>query len=635
MIDQMVAANSRSSDTIKMIPVVVHVLHDGSSENISDTQVQSQIDVLNEDFGKLSGSNGDGNGVDTKIRFCLARISPNGDCTNGIVRIKTPYTNHQTWQRDIPPMLSHWPGDRYMNLYVVRGINNGGIAGYASYPGWPADQDAVFVDADMFGDTGTVSAPNHLGRTGTHELGHWLNLFHTFSGGCGLDTCLDGDKVCDTPPVATANFGCPSVNSCSNDSSGTPDQVENYMDYTSDACKNMFTAGQRDRMHAALTVARPIMFSDSNLIATGCDSNYIAPGSCSVVADFVTFSTQVCAGNDITLYSRSLNNPTSWQWSFPGGSPSSSSVETPKVNYSTVGNYDVTLIVGNGSSFDTLTEIGYVQVISSPVAQAPPFYEDFESQSFPANGISIYNPEQDLTWERDTSAAFDGAASARIDNLINIKYGAVDALTLPALDFSSAASTSTIELNYKWAYAPSSSTSSDILLVQISEDCGYSYKNLLYRTGNFLATAALTTDPFVPDSAEWDSQSVTLNDYIGMDHVIIRFHNTTDGGNALYLDDVSVVEKLSIGLEQERESSFVVFPNPATDLLKIRLHGGNMQSAEVEISDLSGKIVHNIQGPSEPSEEIEISIAELKPGFYLLSLFVENQRLYRKIYIRP
>ena len=117
---------SRSSHDIKTIPVVVHVIHNGGSENISEAQIFSQIQALNEDFRKLPGSNGDGNGVDTEIQFCLATKNPDGKCTNGIVRVQSSMTNHQSSERDLLRQLSGWDPDKYLNVYreVILGYSS-------------------------------------------------------------------------------------------------------------------------------------------------------------------------------------------------------------------------------------------------------------------------------------------------------------------------------------------------------------------------------------------------------------------------------------------------------------------------------------------------------------------------------
>lgn len=249
---------------LKVIPVVVHVIHDGGTNNISDAQIQSQIDVLNEDFRRKIGTNGFGAGVDTDIEFCLAKKDPQGKCTNGIVRVNSPLSNHQTYQRSQLKLLSYWDNTRYLNMYVVKNINNGsGILGYSSFPGGPPDEDGIVVRHDYYGKTGTASAS--LGRTTSHEIGHWFGLYHTFNSGCGVDTCTDGDLVCDTPPAANPNYGCPTINSCSNDIPNVNDQIQNYMDYSNDNCKSMFSNGQKQRMQATLVSLRNDIWQQWNL----------------------------------------------------------------------------------------------------------------------------------------------------------------------------------------------------------------------------------------------------------------------------------------------------------------------------------------------------------------------------------
>ncbi|HAD97885.1 MAG TPA: PKD domain-containing protein, partial [Cryomorphaceae bacterium] len=285
------AFKKESSDSVRTIPVVVHIIHNGGPENISDAQVQSQIQILNEDYGKMPGTNGDGNGVDTKVRFCLANKDPYGNCTNGIVRVNSPLTNHQSYQRALLKELSFWDNTRYLNIYIVKSIN-GNVGGYSSFPGGPPAEDGVVVRHNLFGNTGT--APSGVGRTTTHELGHWFGLYHTFNNGCGTDTCSDGDYVCDTPPQALPSYNCSTKNTCSNDVPDKNDQKENYLNYTPGTCQNMFTNGQRKRIQATLDTIRTQIWQPANLVATGCDSNYVAPSVCPVTADFVTLTTDIC-----------------------------------------------------------------------------------------------------------------------------------------------------------------------------------------------------------------------------------------------------------------------------------------------------------------------------------------------------
>jgi hypothetical protein len=233
------------------IPVVVHVVYNTSAQNVSDAQIQSQLNVLNQDFRKL---NSDLNLVpstfsslvaDAEINFCLANRDPNGNATTGIVRVQTSQTSFST--NDGVKYASSggsnaWPSNQYLNLWVCN--MSGGILGYAQFPGGASATDGVVIGYTCFGTMGTAQAPFNKGRTATHEVGHWLNLRHIWG-----DATCGSDLVSDTPVHNTSNYGCPShprSNSCGT----SAEMFMNYMDYVDDACMQMFSNGQKSRMQA-------------------------------------------------------------------------------------------------------------------------------------------------------------------------------------------------------------------------------------------------------------------------------------------------------------------------------------------------------------------------------------------------
>jgi PKD repeat protein len=266
------------SNEILTIPVVVHIIHDGDAlgtgSNISDEQVWSAINGLNEDYRKMAGTNGDGDGADIGVEFCLAQRDPDDNPHSGINRVSgcsvTDYCNEGITagqgsganEMDVKN-LSRWPNQDYYNIWVVTEIenNNGGsgIQGYAYFPTTsPVDGTVILYNA--FGTTGNLKSYTNMNRTLTHELGHGFGLFHTFQGGsCSETNCdLQGDRVCDTPPTILNS-------SCSNPACGGTQQIENYMDYTSQSCKDMFTEGQKERMRLSIQNSR------SNLLESdGC-----------------------------------------------------------------------------------------------------------------------------------------------------------------------------------------------------------------------------------------------------------------------------------------------------------------------------------------------------------------------------
>ncbi|GAB4253131.1 MAG: hypothetical protein Kow0079_08450 [Vicingaceae bacterium] len=614
--------HNKTHDSIRIIPVVVHVIHEGGSENISDAQIIDGITVLNEDYGKLPGTNGDGNGVDMKVRFCLAKIDPNGNCTNGIVRIKSSLTNHQTYERPLLKELSFWDNNKYLNIYIVKSIS-GGVLGYSSFPGGPPNEDGVVVKHNYFGRIGTAISTNSLGRTTTHELGHWFGIYHTFNNGCGSDLCNDGDYVCDTPPVASPNFGCPSsVNSCNNDVPDVPDQIENYLDYTSDACKNMFTNGQKQRLQATLDTLRTVIWSAANLVATGCDSAYTPPPYCMPVADFTTLTPTVCVGNQVYFMDKSLNNVISWDWYFQGGSIGYSNQQNPTVQYDTLGVFDVTLIVTDSlGNKDTAFFNNYINVTNPGIGISLPFSEDFEN-GFPNQGITINNPDGGITWELDSSAFVSGNYSVKINNLINTNYGSVDEIILPEMDLTSIANP---YLTFKWAYAKSDPNYSDELIVQLSNDCGANYNQIFYRTQSSLVTGPTQTTPFIPDSTQWKSASINLQNYASDTYVSIKIVNVTDGGNNLYIDDININTVNSIN-DLSKASDIKLFPNPTNGFVSII---GVEPIQLLELYSIDGKKL--FVSKQDLKEKIDLNLNFLSNGYYLIIIKTQSKTIINKL----
>ena len=263
-----------TSALIKTIPVVIHIIHQNGPENISDAQVISQIDVLNTDFRRFNSDTANTNPVflgvtaDMEISFCLATIDPTGNPTNGIVRVLSSINT--------PSQLINlfgWDNKKYLNIYV-----SANVGAFSSFPWSPDSLDGIFVTHGRFGTIGTAGTElfaefSKFGRTTTHEVGHYLGLYHTFDAACG--TTVAGDSVSDTPMadmrwVMSTCLG-QSLNTCI-DIPDLPDQVDNYMDYNIDSCMNMFSMGQKTRVIATLNTYRQILWSDSNLIETGCNS---------------------------------------------------------------------------------------------------------------------------------------------------------------------------------------------------------------------------------------------------------------------------------------------------------------------------------------------------------------------------
>lgn len=273
-------ANQRAVSGVITIPVVVHIVYGNGAENISDAQVQSQIDVLNEDFRRTNADAANtpndfiGVAADTEIEFCLATVDENGAPTSGITRTATTVGSFGT--NDAVKFNSSggkdaWNTSQYLNIWVCD--LGSSLLGYAQFPGGPAASDGVVCHYQAFG-RGPYSLYSSfaLGRTTSHEVGHWLNLRHIWGDGpCSFDDFVDDTPEASGPNYTGGDCVYPGPNSCRpkgkagrND---LPDMFQNYMDYSDDVCMNLFTLGQTDRMRALFEVGGA---RESLLSSPGC-----------------------------------------------------------------------------------------------------------------------------------------------------------------------------------------------------------------------------------------------------------------------------------------------------------------------------------------------------------------------------
>ncbi|MBD0331649.1 MAG: T9SS type A sorting domain-containing protein [Chitinophagaceae bacterium] len=252
-----VSTRTLASEVIR-IPVVVHVLYNSASQNISVEQITTQIQALNRDFRKQNSDTANTPerfkqfAADVQLEFVLATADPKGRPTTGVVR---KYTSTTQWTMDDRIKFSSQGGDdawdtkSYLNIWVG---NTRTLLGYSSVPGGPEERDGVVINTTAFG-TINVTAPYNLGRTAVHEVGHWLGLKHIWG-----DTYCGNDEVDDTPQQAGFTSGCPTGfrESCNNSESGG-DMYMNYMDFTNDECLNLFTEGQNQRMRSVFNEGGP------------------------------------------------------------------------------------------------------------------------------------------------------------------------------------------------------------------------------------------------------------------------------------------------------------------------------------------------------------------------------------------
>ncbi len=541
------------------IPVVVHVLHVGTAvgtdANISDEQIYSAIESMNNAYRKKAGTTEYGNGADAEIEFCLAQRDPNGIAHSGINRVNASsyYSYGLVGITDANESqikaLSKWPNTQYYNIWIVTEIDdNGGLSGVQGYAYYPEasstfDGSVILYNAFGYDPDGSrgfnLKSYTNFNRTAIHEIGHALNLRHTFQGdGDGsscpgnLDCNSNGDQVCDTPPHKRSNSNCLSGN---NECTDTPRElfIHNYMDYSSERCQDEFTNGQITRMRAVLSSgARASLVSATNLANCGCSGN-TAP-----ISRFTTDNTAPCQNSPVQFIDQSLNFPASWSWSFVGGTPATSTLQNPSVSFNGTGPYAISLTTTSSEGVSrTMTKTG---LISPTTSAAPPFLEDFEG-TFPPAGWKIEstdNLQTQKTWAAISSSGNGSSTkSAYVDCYNYTSRGQIDDLLTPPIGIQWITNPS---LSFEVSHTLYS-TARDTLEVAISPDCGTTWTTIYSKSGTALQTSATKGANMQPSSSShWRAETgISLNSYLSS-NAILRFRVINDYGGNIYIDNVSI-----------------------------------------------------------------------------------------------
>ena len=632
------SSDLKTKKEVRTIPVVFHIVHSYDEGNISKAQIEDQMRILNEDFQKLNADTSKTRSMfkdraaNLNLEFKLATIAPDGSCTEGITRTYDPehtvedYTDNE---QKIKVAVPIWDRNKYLNIWVIEAIESDGqgtILGYAQFPGQNASTDGIVMRHDRVGTIGTANIGDR-GRTLTHEIGHWLSLFHPFQGGCSTNNNRT-DRVDDTPPVKEPSYGCPlGGNTCSNDNPNEVDNVENFMDYANGSCMNMFTNGQKARVESTLATAslRGTVVSATNLQATGVN---VVP-NCGPKADFWVEEerTVICQGGNLTFQDLSYNGDViDRTWTFQGGTPSVSTFENPTVVYNTPGVYEVTLSVGNTHGNGELKRSAFVTVLPSTADKSAPYGEDFKSSS----SISAWELEQEgeYGWSRTTTVGYSGNQSlvAVIDD--ETAFGSRYSLTMPPLNVKDYGAP--LKLTYKYAYARRQSPATEVLYILTSEDCGTNWRTLkVYNANNGLSTGTESAGWRPNSKADWGHNEIDLSQFSNSENLMVRFDVLSQSGNPVYLDNINI-GAYALNVEDEYYvNEPLVYPNPAQNVLNLDLLGFN-GTTSLEIFDITGKTVFKRAAIVAINT---IDISSIPNGAYTLKISLEDKTYNKKLII--
>jgi PKD repeat protein len=660
-------SNAKTAAVVYTVPVVFHLM---GPINETDQVFENLIGYINNDYGKMGADVASINPafaslyVDSEIRFALAKRDPNGNCTNGIIRHDA---DDLYWAQDAPAYsysgtgANRWPTNKYLNIYIVECISKPAqgpnpamvcptpigssyIGGYTYLPGTvPANNDAIVMLRSQLAQTNYKES-----RTLSHEIGHWLNLSHTFGttnspGAYACGNALLNDGVGDTPETKGYFSTCPST--FSGDCSALPN-IENIMDYSS--CPKMFTQGQITRMRTALassTSGRNNLWTASNYTATGISGS----SPCLPVADFEADKVYNCAGNTFTFTSLSqLGTPGgSVAWTFQGGTPATSTATSQVVTYATPGTYSVSLVATNTSSTSTKTKLSYINVLNGNNGMLLPSAYDFQAASLPSSITVVNGNAGSPAWIQNSTIGGNLTnKSIYINNASSTSTpGHIDVFETNFYDFTN---TTGVGFSFYYAYAKRLATQADTFKLQYSLDCGGTWVGILGTpTAAQMAAASggTTTTAFVPTNAQFILKTiptVLLNALANKPSVKFRFwfksDETVGRSNNIYIDQINITGNVVTSItELEKSMGLSIYPNPTSSAATIDFTIDKDKKAKISVSDIMGRVLEETSVTSGNDGHINHSVNQsghLAAGVYIVNIDINNQRISKKLIIQ-
>ncbi len=600
------SVNQRAAVTI---PVVVHVLYNNATANITDAQILSQIAVLNADFAAL---NTDYNltstyqtvkSGNTGVQFCMAKRTPTGAATTGIERKATTKTSFEANTDDAKNAttgMAAWNSAQYLNLWVVPSITSGGqsgILGYAQFPGGAAATDGVVIAYNYFGNTGTVSAPYNKGRTATHEVGHWLNLRHIWG-----DATCGSDLVTDTPTHNDANYGCPAAGHKST-CTGTPvEMTMNYMDYTDDACMYMFSAGQSARMAALFASggARASLLTSQGCVAPTGGTTCAVPTA--------------LASSGVTATSATL----SW------GAATGASSYT--LQYKTAAATTWTTVTGVGTPTWTLTGLTAATTYNFQVATVC------------GTTTTAYSTAASFTTLTAGTTTYCASTGNSADEYIaGVKFGTINNVTGNNGGYGNFTALSTT-VNRGTAYTITLTPGWTSTVYAEGWKVWIDYN----RNGVFDAAEAVLTGAASTTTPRTGTITIPTTATPGTMRMRVQMKYNSSTITACEALTYGEVEDYTINVSTLRESApstaadvatvgMIMYPNPTNDNLTVELTQWNGSAVQARMLDLMGRELEQFQ---INGNNAVLNVANLPSGVYFINITTEDKQTLTQKFVK-